>query len=105
AGDIALDSANNAYVAGATSSLAFPTSPGAFQPNFNGVPACFAVNDGYVIKLNTTPSTCTPGVIHGTPVNCVQSFVYGTYLGGSLNDVPTGIAVDTARNAYVTGFT
>ena len=31
--------------------------------------------------------------------------VYSTYLGGSGNDVPSGITVDAAGNAYVIGFT
>lgn len=34
-----------------------------------------------------------------------SSLVYSTYLGGSGGDVATGIAVDGARNTYVTGNT
>jgi len=34
-----------------------------------------------------------------------KQIVYSTYLGGSIYDYPTGIAVDAAGNAYVTGVT
>jgi hypothetical protein len=80
---IAVDTAGNAYVAGATSSINFPTTAGAFQPTGGG----FA--DAFVTKLNPT----------GT------GLVYSTFLGGNTNnDFGSGIAVDTAGNAYVTGF-
>src|SRR5262249_173770 len=34
-----------------------------------------------------------------------SSLLYGTYLGGALEDVSRGIVLDTAGNAYVTGET
>ena len=43
----------------------------------------------FVTKLNPTGS----------------ALVYSTYLGGTGNDDGNGIAVDTAGNAYVTGYT
>jgi len=81
-GGIAVDTAGNAYVTGSTGST-FPTTAGAFQTTFGGV------YDAFVTKLNPT----------GT------ALVYSTYLGGTGNDAGDGIAVDTAGNAYVTGFT
>ena len=45
--------------------------------------------DAFVAELNVT----------GT------ALVYSTYLGGSSDDVGTGIAVDSSYNAYVTGWT
>jgi len=80
---IAVDSNGNAYVAGTTASVDFPTTAGAFQLVSGGG------NDGFVTKLDPTGS----------------SLVFSTYLGGSSNDQGNGIAVDTAGNAYVTGQT
>ena len=83
ASGIAVDTAGNAYVTGYTDSTDFPTTAGAFQTTFGGK------YDAFVTKLNPT----------GT------ALVYSTYLGGTGDDGGTGIAVDTAGNAYVTGVT
>jgi len=83
---IAVDSAGNAYITGATSSSSFPTaSP--IQPTYGG--GSLGQGDAFVTKLNAA----------GT------ALVYSTYLGGSGDDYATGIAVDGAGNAYVTGST
>jgi hypothetical protein len=80
---IAVDSAGNAYVAGNTNSTNFPTvNP--LQPNYGG-----GNDDAFVAKINPTGS----------------ALVYSTYLGGSGDDGGFGIAVDSAGNAYVTGYT
>ena len=80
---IAVDSAGNAYVTGHTNSPDFPTK-NAFQPT---------LEEGYeafVVALDPTGSTLR----------------YATYLGGHGEvDIGSGIAVDSAGNAYVTGFT
>jgi len=86
---IAVDAAGNAYVAGRTNSLDFPTTPGAFQPNFGGCPELTCFENAFVTKLNPIGS----------------ALVYSTYLGGTKNDEATGIALDAAGNAYVTGRT
>jgi len=92
---IALDSANNVYVAGATSTQSgFPTTSGAFQTRYGGyytLPFNIEIlyGDAFVAKLNSNGS----------------SLAYCTYLGGSDNDSAMAIAVDSAGNAYVTGFT
>jgi hypothetical protein len=80
---VAVDSSGNAYVTGQTSSTDFPTTPGAFQTIFGGR------SDAFVTKFNPSGS----------------GLVYSTYLGGSLWDEGSGIAVDSAGNAYVTGAT
>ena len=46
---IAVDETGSAYVTGCTFSADFPTTPGAFDPTFNG-----AVNDAFVTKLPTS---------------------------------------------------
>jgi fibronectin type III domain protein/beta-propeller repeat-containing protein len=79
---IALDSAGDAYVTGATLSNDFPLkSP--IQNTYGGN------QDAFVAALNPAGS----------------ALLYSTYLGGSLNETGTGIAVDGANNVYVTGQT
>ncbi|HMH53502.1 MAG TPA: SBBP repeat-containing protein [Candidatus Acidoferrum sp.] len=85
---IAVDSAGNAYVTGATASADFPTSSGAFDPTWNGNPLVEPF-DAFVAKLNASGS----------------ALVYSTYLGGSDFEGGSAIAVDTSGSAYVTGFT
>jgi Bacterial Ig-like domain (group 3)/Beta-propeller repeat len=79
---IAVDHAGDAYVTGLTSSTDFPTK-GPLQPTSGGGV------DAFVTKLNATGS----------------ALVYSTYLGGSGGDASTGIALDSAGNAYIVGNT
>ncbi|AGY59189.1 SBBP repeat-containing protein [Gloeobacter kilaueensis] len=81
--DVAVDDAGNAYVTGYTSSDNFPTTPGALQAQSAGS------YDTYVAKLNAS----------GT------ALVYSTYLGGENGDYGKSLVVDSAGNAYVTGYT
>jgi len=81
---IATDGAGNAYVAGPTTSAAFPTTAGAFQPIRPGG------TDTFVTKLDPSGSV----------------LVYSTYLGGSLGSEYTyALKVDNQGHAYVTGST
>ncbi len=82
ANGIAVDSAGNAYITGETDSVNFPT--GSPLQAANG-----GLADVFVTKLNATGS----------------ALIYSTYLGGSALDIGTSIAVDTAGNAYITGYT
>ncbi len=89
---LAVDVAGNAFVTGWTDSPNFPTSPNALYPKISGlIPKGFSSYpvDAFVTELN-------PGG---------SNLVYSTYLGGSYQDSGTGIAVDAADNAYVTGYT
>jgi hypothetical protein len=81
---IAVDSSGDAYVTGLTqSSLHFPLKS-ALQGTFGG-----GTQDAFVTELNPTGS----------------ALVYSTFLGGSLDDAGSSIAVDGSKNAYVTGQT
>ncbi len=81
---ISVDAAGSAYATGSTDSRNFPTTPGAFDRTFNGW-----AGDAFVTKLNRRGS----------------ALVYSTYLGGRDGQFGSGIAVDAAGNAYVTGAT
>jgi len=89
---VAIDSSGNAYVAGATSSLDFPTTAGAFQSGMTSEPApCIFFTIGgpaFVSKINATGS----------------ALVYSTYLGSSCAQ-PSAISLDSSGNAYVFGTT
>jgi len=78
---IAVDSVGNAYLAGATQGVNFPTV-NALQPKYGG-----GLSNAFVSKINSSGS----------------SLIYSTYLGGNDFDWANGIAVDSQGNAYVTG--
>ncbi len=80
---IAADGSGAAYVTGYTNSSNFPTTPGAFDPTYNGS------SDAFVVKLNPSGS----------------GLLYATFLGGSDGDYGEAIAVDGSGAAYVTGHT
>ncbi len=79
---IAIDSAGNAYVTGYCEA-AFPVTGQAFKPTITGA------SDAFIAKLNQAGS----------------AFLYVTYVGGSTLDEGTGIALDSANNIYITGWT
>jgi PKD repeat protein len=78
---IAVDSDQNAYIAGYTKSSDLPVK-NAFQPTLGGG------IDGYVSSYNATGSKR-----------------YCSYLGGSSTDFATAVAVDDQGAAYITGGT
>lgn len=85
-GGIAVDSSNNVYVVGQTSSANFPTTSGAFQTFKSANPVAAAA---FVTKFNST----------GT------ALIYSTYLGGSSDTNGVATAVNENGNAYITGNT
>jgi len=84
---VVLDGTGAAYLTGSTTSTNFPTA-NAFQPTSGGN------QDAFVTKID----------------NAGDSLLYSTYLGGSggtvgFPETGSGIAVDSAGDAYVTGTT
>ena len=88
---IAVDAAGNAYLAGATNSSDFPVV-NAFQSQFAGMGGYgtyIRTGDAFVAKLNPAGN----------------KLLYSTYLGGRMDDIAFGIAIDGTGAAYVTGAT
>ncbi|MHC1725365.1 MAG: SBBP repeat-containing protein [Syntrophobacteraceae bacterium] len=83
ANDIAVDGSGNAYVAGETYSVDFPTKAPMFTKRGNVEDL-----DSFLTKLSPD-----------------GAMVYSTYLGGIYYDSAAGIAVDSAGNAYIGGNT
>jgi len=83
---IAVDADGSAYVVGSTYDSNFPITSHAYQKT-KGSPG----STTFVTKFNAAGS----------------ALVYSTYLGGSgpLNEMGLAIAIDSAKNAYVTGST
>src|SRR6266850_1223805 len=92
---VAADAGGNAYVAGFTDSIDFPTQ-NAFQSSPNNL-----FGTAFLTRIDTTKSGAA-------------SEIYSTYLGGTgansanfllLGDEAFGVAADSSQNAYVTGLT
>ncbi|HEX2912658.1 MAG TPA: SBBP repeat-containing protein [Chloroflexia bacterium] len=81
---IGVTNLGEAVITGQTSSSDFPVTPGYLYDSFGGIPF-----DAYVLKLNPAGS----------------SLVNATFLGGNDADVGSGLALDSAGNAYITGYT
>jgi uncharacterized protein (TIGR03437 family) len=101
---IAIDRAGNAILAGTTNSPDYPTTPGAYQPEYSGTPSpqlqLFSLSPpasvGFVTKLNATGS----------------GLVWSTLFGGSGGQIPAsfivgdsiaGMAVDPNGNILIAG--
>ncbi|MFK8104917.1 MAG: SBBP repeat-containing protein, partial [Saprospiraceae bacterium] len=80
---ICLDTSNNIYILGSTSSSNFPITAGAFSVNPGGS------KDVVILKLNNAGTTLE----------------YSTFLGGASTDSPGDIAIDKDNNVYVVGST
>lgn len=81
---VALGPDGDVYVIGYTTSRAFPVTAGAWRTTF-----CGGNTDGVVARLSAATG----------------ALVYATYVGGSWDDYPRGIAVDPSGCALVGGYT
>ncbi len=82
-GSLVLDRWGNVFVAGRTGSINFPTSAGAFSPHYE------EKGDVFVTKLNSS----------------LTELLASTFLGGEEIDGCNSLAVDSAGNVYLTGYT
>jgi hypothetical protein len=80
-GHITVDRWGQAHVIGQILSPNFPTTPGAFDPTYNGA------QDGIVAKLSADGS----------------SLIFSTYVGGTDADTALGVDVDKRGFTYMTG--
>jgi hypothetical protein len=64
-----------------------------------------AVSSHFVLLGSNEVGIAVGAYDHGSPLIIDPNWVYSSYLGGTGNDVGRSIAVDTAGNAYVTGYT
>jgi uncharacterized protein (TIGR03437 family) len=89
---IAVDAVGNAYVAGSTQSVDFPTTVGVLQPKYAGGAAVSdgpdPMGDAFVAKFDSAGAR-----------------LFATYLGGSGRDEAVALALDSAANVYVGGNT
>ena len=82
-GSITLDEAGNIFVVGSTESSDFPVTADALQRTHSGS------IDVFVAKLDPSGGRLD----------------YASYLGGTFQESPAGIALDSAGNIYVAGYT
>ena len=86
---VAVDASGNIYVTGFTFSMNLATAAGSYQSTYHGgTYQADTGGDAFVAKYSPA-----------------GALLYVTYLGGRVDDVGSAIAVDSAGNAYVTGYT
>ncbi len=83
ASSIAVDGTGSAVVVGSTSSTNLPLK-NPIQAQFNG-----GYDNGFITRFSSDGKT----------------ILYSTYLGGSVDDVPMSVVLDSANNIYLTGLT
>lgn len=83
-GLVVIDTSGNIIICGNTNSTSGIATSGAYQTSYAG-----GTDDAFLAKFNTKGS----------------SLIWGTYFGGTLRDVFSGITVDLTGNIYLTGST
>jgi hypothetical protein len=86
ASGLAIDSFNNIYISGASSSSSGIATTGAFQTKLGNAPN--DNNDAFLAKFNSN-----------------GSLLWATYFGGEKNDGAVALAIDYSGNVFITGVT
>jgi uncharacterized protein (TIGR03437 family) len=101
---LAVDSSGNAILAGTTSSPDYPTTPGAYQPEYSGNPSPQTqifefgppASVGFVTKLNATGSGLLWSTLFGGSGGQIPS-------SGIAGDSVAGMAIDASGNILIAG--
>jgi hypothetical protein len=80
---MAMDSAQNVFIAGYTGSPEYPSTPGVYDPTFNGA------HDAIITKLD----------------NNLFGILASTFIGGAEDDDGYGLVIEGAENVFITGIT
>ncbi len=78
---IAVDSAQNLFIAGYTGSMEYPSTPGVYDDVFNGN------HDAIITKIN----------------NELTEILASTFIGGTDDDDCYGLVIERAENVFITG--
>jgi hypothetical protein len=100
--EIALDSEGNLVLTTPSGDLHFQR-PSVYQESASD--ARLSVDGGYIIEDATHIAFRVAHYDPGKPLVIDPVLLYSTYLGGSGNDQPTGIAVDSTGAVYISGYT
>jgi RHS repeat-associated protein len=85
---LAIDSGNNIYIAGYTTSYGYPTTSGAYDESLNyNKSVSHQDQDGFVSKLNSS----------------LSNLLASTYIGGTWADAITSLVVDNTGDIFITG--
>jgi len=86
---LAVDPAGNVFVAGSTQSVDYPVTPGAMEIPNNGQGYLYTSSHIALTKLDASGS----------------SLIFSAVMGGSTDDEVARIAIDSAGNSFLTGYT
>jgi hypothetical protein len=98
---IAVDSSENLYLTGSTTSMHLPVTSGVFQSTNNATQDASCLSDPIVNPF--LPLPC--GTAFVGKLNATGALSFLTYLGGSTADWGEAIGIDSVGNLWITGVT
>src|SRR5665213_914495 len=99
---LAVDAAGNVYIAGTSQLSNLLTTPGAYRSTGNFSTVTYNISNGFVAKLAPTGQLVFSTWLGGSLIDCnLQGCIYG----GSRMDAGTAVAVDSAGDIFVAGYT